>query len=250
MVGPISLYSFGTVSHFSETRYQSEREVISGDSDVSVGIGSVTLGSENEKDCAAGSYKHAKLSGNEWATDLNLIKIGNDKINVGNEMIKAKKTQNIPKLRIVDSALYMYAPKEQLDKIAIGLGVLNISKNVSDFYLLPLEKCQQEKTMPNVVLNVGDLQNKKINVVLKPKQYMELYEEEHGDKAITETCRLLFLPNEGMKGFDNNDWNMGELFMLNRCVSLNFDEGTIGFADKINNLEDKLEEIEDAIDNI
>jgi len=83
----------------------------------------------------------------------------------------------------VDSALYMYAPKEQLDKIAIGLGVLNISKNVSDFYLLPLEKCQQEKTMPNVVLNVGDLQNKKINVVLKPKQYMELYEEEHGDKV-------------------------------------------------------------------
>jgi len=64
--------------------------VISGDSDVSVGIGSVTLGSENEKDCAAGSYKHAKLSGNEWATDLNLIKVGNDKINVGNEMIKAK----------------------------------------------------------------------------------------------------------------------------------------------------------------
>lgn len=37
--------------------------------------------------------------------------------------------------------------------------------------------------MPNVVLNVGDLQNKKINVVLKPKQYMELYEEEHGDKV-------------------------------------------------------------------
>ncbi|CAK5079797.1 unnamed protein product [Meloidogyne enterolobii] len=77
----------------------------------------------------------------------------------------------------------MYAPKEQLDKIAIGLGVINISKNASDFYLLPLEKCQQEKTMPNVVLNVGDLQNKKINVVLKPKQYMELYEEEHGDEV-------------------------------------------------------------------
>ncbi|KAL7077159.1 hypothetical protein ACQ4LE_003583 [Meloidogyne hapla] len=221
------------------------RGVISGDpGDISVAIGSVTLGSENEKDCASGSYKYAKLSGNanEWATDLISIKIGNYKINVTNS-----NTNNIPKLHIVDNALYMYAPKAKLDEIANNLGVLNISKNVSDFYLLPLEKCQQEYKMPKIVLNVKNLKNKIIKVIIKPKQYMELYEEEHGNEVITETCRLLFLPNEGKKGFNNNDWNMGELFMLNRCISVNFAESTIGFGDKLENLDDKIKEIEDNI---
>ncbi|KAF7639046.1 hypothetical protein Mgra_00001573, partial [Meloidogyne graminicola] len=158
------------------------------------------------------------------------------------------RNNKIQKLRIFDGIFYIYAPKVQLDEIAIKLGAINISKNFNDFYILPLIKCNEKRNMPNIILNVGGLKNKKINVILKPTQYMELHEEEHGDENITETCRLLFLPNEGLFGYNNinnNDWNMGEIFMLNRCISVNYNDNTIGFGEKIKNLKENNEEEEE-----
>lgn len=175
-------------------------------------LGSITFGAENTVNCVP-AYSYVPLAEpGQWVVGLQSVLVGGQKLAM----------QLSPKLKVLEDGLYMNGPKAQMDKLARKLGA-NVPTEIGSFYTLPRSKCDNMQSMPNVTIVVGQAAGggKMAQVVLAPKHYMEV--------SATGDCRLLFMDNESMS-YDNQYFNMGQQFLFNRCVALNWVDGTMGFA--------------------
>nr|CAD2141437.1 unnamed protein product [Meloidogyne enterolobii] len=173
-------------------------------------IGKLTFGAENYDDCVD-EYDYVPLAEEgQWSVKILSVKVDDAKLNVTLS----------PMLKIMDQALYMYGPKAQLDELAKMLGA-EVPDDVGDFYLLNQTACDNMDQMPKITIRFGEEGKDTSKTVLKPEHYMEV-------SPIGE-CRLLFMTNEVMQ-YDNDYWVMGQQFLVNRCVSVHFRKGRMGFA--------------------
>ncbi|CAK5080155.1 unnamed protein product [Meloidogyne enterolobii] len=193
-------------------------------------IGKLTFGAENYDDCVD-EYDYVLLAEEgQWSVKILSVKVDDAKLNVTLS----------PMLKIMDQALYMYGPKAQLDELANMLGA-EVPDDVGDFYLLNQTACDNMDQMPTITIRFGEEGKDTSKTVLKPEHYMEV-------SPIGE-CRLLFMTNEVMQ-YDNNYWVMGQQFLVNRCVSVHFRKGRMGFAQgrEIDQTDNQTENSEDDQD--
>ncbi|KAL7074315.1 hypothetical protein ACQ4LE_006400 [Meloidogyne hapla] len=185
-------------------------------------IGTLTIGAENTENCIL-PYKYIELAENtQWSVEINKVELS------GNKQLKNIKSEM---LRIVEDGFYMYMPKADLDNLARIVNA-EIPKEIGGFYKLSITECQKPKPSITFILGGPKIGNKHpINpteiittkITLAPYQYISPLEFGNG-------CQLLFVTNEEMN-YDNNYINMGEVFLRNRCVSVNWVDGKMGFAD-------------------
>nr|CAD2128111.1 unnamed protein product [Meloidogyne enterolobii] len=185
-------------------------------------IGTLTVGEENTENCIP-PYKYVELAeSNQWSVEINKIELS------GNKQLKNTKSKMF---RIVEDGFYMYMPKGDLDNLA---GILNaeIPQEIGGFYKLNITECKKPKPTITFMLGGPKIGSKHstnpkeiitTTITLAPYQYIA--PTEYGNE-----CLLLFVTNEEMD-YDNKYINMGEVFLRNRCVSLNWVNGRMGFAD-------------------
>ncbi|KAF7638981.1 Peptidase A1 domain-containing protein [Meloidogyne graminicola] len=181
-------------------------------------VGKITFGSEDKDNCK--KYNYVKLvEKSKLIVNILCGKINNTPLN------SIISNNNNTKMNILEEELLMLAPQTFLEEIA---KIMKLTSQGDDtgFYLFKEGSCNKDNInkLPTITLTVGDCE-KQAEISIYPKQYLQY--TALGD------CRLL-IADSVMMGYENG-WYMGAQFFEDRCIAMNWNEGTIGFADAENN---------------
>uniref|UniRef100_A0A915N3E8 Peptidase A1 domain-containing protein n=1 Tax=Meloidogyne javanica TaxID=6303 RepID=A0A915N3E8_MELJA len=177
-------------------------------------VGLITFGEEDNTNCKEFSYAPlAKTS--DWSVNVQCVKV---------EDTECAGTKN-KTMTILDDELLMLAPQQVVEEIAkiMKLKPFGGDEDNSGMYIFPQGSCEAKNIakLPTIAITVGDPDDceKQATISITPKQYLQYV----GD------CRLL-IANSVAMGYEDA-WLMGAQLFADRCISINWKEGTLGFAD-------------------
>uniref|UniRef100_A0A915NL62 Peptidase A1 domain-containing protein n=1 Tax=Meloidogyne floridensis TaxID=298350 RepID=A0A915NL62_9BILA len=187
-------------------------------------VGQITFGGEDNTNC--GEFSYAPLAKTtDWSVNVQCVKVGDT---------ECAATKN-KTMTILDDELFMLAPQQVVEGIAKIMKLKPFGGEDNGIYVFPEGSCDAKNIakLPTITITVGDPDDceKQATISITPKQYLQyvVYEVMTYIETALGDCRLL-IANSVAMGYEDG-YLMGAQLFADRCISINWKEGTLGFAD-------------------